>query len=140
MRLYTAGHILDYAVMRAYGRHVNTLEARHSPPDAYIENEVKHASEKIAEEILRETARIVEEARKVRAFWVSWEELSTKIYNAPNLQRLPRTSKYRIVEIEGVNAIPCTGTHVSNTREVGRVKLVRLEEAVRGLKIYYDVD
>jgi alanyl-tRNA synthetase len=140
MRLHTAGHILDYAVMRVYGRHVNTLEARHSPPDAYIEYEVKHASEKIVEEILREAARIVEEARKVRAFWVSWEELSTKIYNAPNLQRLPRTSKYRIVEIEGINAIPCTGTHVSNTREVGRVKLVRLEETVRGLKLYYDVD
>jgi len=82
----------------------------------------------------------VEEARKVRAFWVSWEELSTKIYNASNLQRLPRTSRYRIVEIEGINAIPCTGTLVSNTREVGRVELVRLEETVRGLKLYYDVD
>jgi Ser-tRNA(Ala) deacylase AlaX len=29
MRLHTAGHILDHAVMRVYGRHVNTLEARH---------------------------------------------------------------------------------------------------------------
>jgi len=44
MRLHTAGHILDYAVMRAYGRHVNTLEARHIPPDACIEYEVEHAS------------------------------------------------------------------------------------------------
>ena len=140
MRLHTAGHILDYAVMKAYGRHVNTLEAQHAPPNAYIEYDARNVSEEVVEEILREATRIVEEARRVNIFWVSWQDLSSRIYNAPNLQRLPRTSRYRIVEIEGVNAIPCTGTHVSNTKEVGRIKILRLEETIRGLKLYYDVD
>lgn len=140
MRLHTAGHILDYAVMKAYGRNVNTLEAQHAPPDAYIEYDARSASKEVVEEVLREATRIVEEARRVKAFWVSWEQLPARIYNAPNLQRLPRTSRYRVVEIEGVNAIPCTGTHVSNTKEVGRIKILRLEETVRGFKLYYDAD
>ncbi|MEM1635080.1 MAG: alanine--tRNA ligase-related protein [Thermosphaera sp.] len=32
IRLHTAGHVLDYAVSKAYGRVVNTLDAHHGPP------------------------------------------------------------------------------------------------------------
>ncbi|MEM4436873.1 MAG: hypothetical protein QXO22_08015, partial [Thermosphaera sp.] len=59
---------------------------------------------------------------------------------APNIQRLPKTSKYRIVEVEGVNAIPCTGTHVANTREIGRVRIIRAERTIRGFKLHYMVE
>jgi alanyl-tRNA synthetase len=38
-----------------------------------------------------------------------------------------------------VNAIPCTGTHVKNTREVGRVRVVRAEPVERGFKLVYSV-
>ncbi|MEM1834284.1 MAG: alanyl-tRNA editing protein [Thermosphaera sp.] len=140
MRLHTAGHVLDYAVSKAYGRVVNTLDAHHGPPEAYMEYEAPPPGDKLLEEIADEASRIVREARKVKWYWVSPSELASRTYNAPNIQRLPKTSKYRIVEVEGVNAIPCTGTHVANTREIGRVGIVRVEKTARGFKLFYTVE
>ena len=37
MRLHTAGHILDYALMKVYNRLVETLSAYHGLPKSYLE-------------------------------------------------------------------------------------------------------
>jgi len=140
MRLHTAGHILDYAVMKAYGKVLNTVDANHGPPRAYVVYEagggLGGGELELVERIANE---VVGQSRPVRAFWVKREELPVRAYNAPNLQRLPLKDLYRVVEIEGVNAIPCTGTHVKNTVEVGGVKIVGVEWHPAGFKVYYDV-
>ncbi len=70
---------------------------------------------------------------------VASEDLENAIYGAPNLGRLPKAERYRIVEIEGVNAMPCTGTHVRNTAEVGRISITGIERIEGGTRIYYGV-
>ncbi|MCS7385170.1 MAG: alanine--tRNA ligase-related protein [archaeon GB-1867-005] len=139
MKLHTTGHILDYALRVVYGEVVDTLAAFHGPPKAYTiyaarvpsNNEVK-LIEKIANEI-------VSENRPVKIIFVNRDELLRITFNAPNLGRLPKSDLYRVVVIEGVNGIPCTGTHIRMTGEIERIKIVDVEEVEGGFKLYYDV-
>ncbi|MEM0004072.1 MAG: hypothetical protein QXE10_01695 [Desulfurococcaceae archaeon] len=35
---------------------------------------------------------------------------------------------------------PCTGTHVKNTGEAGKIRMLRLEKHLRGFKLTYNVE
>ena len=81
-------------------------------------------------ELERELARLVEEAHEVRTVWITDEELDAK----PDLVRTmsvkpPRgVGRVRLLEIDGVDLQPCGGTHVANTREIGALKVVKIEK------------
>lgn len=141
MRLHTAGHILDYAVYRVYGRVVETLDAFHGPPRPYIAYRARPPEPREVEEIERIANSVVEEAIPVEIVFAKPGELERRILNAPNIGRLPpAVSRYRIVATRGVNAIPCTGTHVRNTREVGKIIVKEVEPMEDdSFKLYYDV-
>jgi misacylated tRNA(Ala) deacylase len=82
------------------------------------------------EHLERELARLVEGAHEVRTVWITDEELDAK----PDLARTmsvkpPRgVGRVRLLEIEGVDLQPCGGTHVANTREIGALKVVKIEK------------
>ena len=138
MKLHTAGHILDYAVKTVYGRVVETLDAYHSPPEPYV---VYHAEPPTLLE-LKDMERVANDVvaadLPVRAFYVRSSELERAVLNAPNMSRLPEADVYRVVAIEGVNAIPCTGTHVKRTSEVGRILIKAIEDLGGSFKLVYD--
>lgn len=139
MRLHTAGHILDYAVMKNYGGVLNTLDANHGPPESYVVYEAEFLPESRDLPIIENYANdVVESSRPVKTYWAEPWELTRRTYNAPNLRRLPARDRYRVVEIEGINAIPCTGTHVINTREVGYIEVTRIVRIKNGFKLYYN--
>jgi misacylated tRNA(Ala) deacylase len=77
-----------------------------------------------------ELARLVAEAHDVRTIWIADEELAAK----PELVRTmsvkpPRgTGRVRLLEIEGVDLQACGGTHVANTREIGALRVVKIEK------------
>lgn len=139
MRIHTAGHVLDYAIGKVYGKLIETLSANHGFSNAYIEYKAEIPSENKINMIIEEANRIVREERRVKCIWVSLKDLSKFVFNAPNIDRIPKTDLYRIVIIEGVNGIPCTGTHVLSTGEIGEIKIVDVENTDRGFKLYYDV-
>lgn len=138
MRLHTAGHIVDYAVLMEIGRELLSSKAFHGPPESYVEYIGKHggvspdALEKISNEV-------VSAAKSVYAVWVSKGELNSTIRGAPNMSRLPDLQTYRVVVIDDINAIPCGGTHVANTREVGRIVISEVKEVESGFKVIYNV-
>jgi len=82
------------------------------------------------EHLERELARLIEEAHEVRTVWITDEELDAK----PELVRTmsvkpPRgVGRVRLLEIEGVDLQPCGGTHVANTREIGRLRVAKIEK------------
>jgi misacylated tRNA(Ala) deacylase len=82
------------------------------------------------EHLERELARLVAEAHDVRTIWITEEELDAK----PELVRTmsappPRgAGRVRLLQIDGVDLQPCGGTHVANTREIGAVKIVKIEK------------
>lgn len=140
MRLHTAGHLLDYAVKEVVGEVVPTIKAWHGPPNPYI----KYAAPYPGNEALKRIEDIVNELVKadipVRAVVVSRDELGKVVFNAPNLDRLPDAEKYRVIVIEGVNAIPCSGTHVSRTGEVKRIVLRGVKDEGDSFTLHYDVE
>ena len=77
-----------------------------------------------------ELAKLVAGAHEVRTVWITDEELDAQ----PDLVRTmsvkpPRgVGRVRLLEIEGVDLQPCGGTHVANTREIGALKVVKIEK------------
>jgi misacylated tRNA(Ala) deacylase len=82
------------------------------------------------EHLERELARLVEEAHATKTIWITDEELDAK----PELVRTmsvkpPRgVGRIRLLEIDGVDLQPCGGTHVANTREIGKLRVAKIEK------------
>jgi misacylated tRNA(Ala) deacylase len=82
------------------------------------------------EHLERELARLVAEAHDTRTVWMTDEELDAK----PELVRTmsakpPRgVGRIRLLEIEGVDLQACGGTHVANTREIGALRVAKIEK------------
>ena len=82
------------------------------------------------EHLERELARLVDEAHETRTVWITDEELDAK----PELVRTmsvkpPRgVGRIRLLEIAGVDLQACGGTHVANTREIGRLRVAKIEK------------
>lgn len=138
MRLHTAGHIVDYAVMKVLGNPVVTMSANHGP-NAYIEYLGNPPNRLQLQDIEHEANKIVMSEKPVRVLYVKREELPKVAFNAPNLLRMPQLEVYRIVMIEDVNAMPCGGTHVDNTREVKNIIIKDVEDLGASYKLHYDV-
>jgi misacylated tRNA(Ala) deacylase len=93
-----------------------------------------HMSEPLDKDALNAgLARLVAGAHAVHHRWISEAELDAQ----PQLVRSmsvqpPRTAsgqgRVRVLAIDSVDLQPCGGTHVSNTREVGRVVVTKIEK------------
>jgi Predicted metal-dependent hydrolases related to alanyl-tRNA synthetase HxxxH domain len=138
MRYHTAGHVLDHAVLSSVGSQLTSASAFHGPPEGYIEfeGELGRIDLKEVEEVAN---RVAAEGRRVYAVWVRREELRSAVKGAFNLSRLPDLPRYRIVVIEGINAIPCGGTHVLRTDEVGKMEVTGVEVSSGTTKVRYRV-
>src|SRR5258706_8060821 len=82
------------------------------------------------EHLERELERLVSEAHDVRTVWITDDELDAK----PELVRTmsvkpPRgLGRVRLLEIDGADLQPCGGTHVANTREIGALRISKIEK------------
>ena len=82
------------------------------------------------EHLERELARLVAEAHDVRTLWMTDEELDAR----PELVRTmsakpPRgVGRIRLLQIDGVDLQACGGTHVANTREIGALRVAKIEK------------
>jgi len=77
--------------------------------------------------------RIIFENRQVRTF----TRPDTEIADLP-LRRPPKVQgKIRLVEIDGVDLVPCGGTHCPQTGMIGLLKIVRTERINHKLRIHF---
>src|SRR3954465_14098740 len=82
------------------------------------------------EHLERELARLVSEAHDVRTVWISEEELDAKpdLVRTMSVQPPRGRGRVRLLEIDGVDLQPCGGTHVANTREIGALRVTKIEK------------
>ena len=73
--------------------------------------------------------QLIEEAHEVVPRWISDEELAAKPELVRTMSVKPPSGqgRVRVLDIAGVDLQPCGGTHVRNTREIGRVALGKIE-------------
>jgi misacylated tRNA(Ala) deacylase len=90
-----------------------------------------HMSEPLDKEALNAgLARLVAAERAVRHRWISEDELDAQphLVRSMSVQPPRGLGRVRVLEIEGVDLQPCGGTHVGNTREVGAVRVTKIEK------------
>ena len=78
----------------------------------------------------RELARLVAGGHEVRTRWITDEELDTRpeLVRTMSVQPPRGVGRIRLLAIEGVDLQPCGGTHVANTREVGAMRVAKIEK------------
>lgn len=76
--------------------------------------------------------KAVFECHAVRGYYPSPEELATLEYRS----KLELSENVRIVEIEGVDKCACCAPHVSNTGQVGLIKILECEKYKGGVRLY----
>jgi misacylated tRNA(Ala) deacylase len=127
MRTHTAFHILCGVVWRDYGAQVtggnmDVLSGRMDFEFETLRQElVKEIEEKLNVEVVAERNVRVKILPREEAFQIP-DLIRTKINLLPE-----GITEVRTVEIEGLDLQADGGTHVNNTREVGRIRVVGYE-------------
>ncbi len=131
MRTHTALHILCGVVWKEYGALVTGGDMQ--PLQARMDFELEHMSTDFARELEERVNREVAAARPVTTAVLPREEA----FSNPDLIRtkinlLPAgIQQVRVVDINGLDLQADGGTHVANTREVGRIRVVGHESKGR---------
>lgn len=122
MRLHTATHLLCAIVPhQTNGCSITAQYAR-------LDFDMVEPLER--EHLERELARLVAGAHEVRTVWITDAELDAR----PELVRTmsvkpPRgVGRVRLLEIVDVDLQACGGTHVANTREIGMLRVAKIEK------------
>jgi len=124
--MLVAGYVLVGAVYHLYDARV-TGGAIY-PDRARMDFTLEDLSRDRLAAIEAETNRVIQEGRRVLVRWMSREE-----FERADLVRLARNlvpaelERIRVIEIEGFDAQADGGTHVANTREIGRLVITKTE-------------
>jgi misacylated tRNA(Ala) deacylase len=124
MRIHTALHILCGVIWRDYGASVTG--GNMEPGKARMDFEFERMQKELVAEIEEKINLEVEAARPIKVAILPREEA----FQIPDLIRtkinlLPEgITEVRTVEIEGLDLQADGGTHVRNTSDVGRIKIV----------------
>jgi Ser-tRNA(Ala) deacylase AlaX len=138
MRRHTAAHLLDYCLKTCTGCRVETTDSwlGDDPYVGYRGNAPPDLDIKRLEDLGNS---LIQQGLKVEIKTMARSDAEQLITNAPNLSRLPKTSKLRIVTIQGQIPIPCGGTHVRDLKEVEALEVLRIETAEMGFRLHFKV-
>ncbi len=130
MRMHTALHALIAVLNSKYGVLVtgNQVGLERSRVDVNLER----PDREIVKAAIDETNDIMAKGIPVKIYYLPREE-AMRISGIVKLAKAlpPNIEKLRIVEIEGVDIQADGGPHVANTREIGRVVFLKLENKGR---------
>lgn len=137
-RVHTAGHLIAGIVDARRGP-LRSVKGFHFSQGPYVEFEgtSDEATSTLLAALQAEVDAFIEGGAPVVAELVSYEELERRCWTVPSY--LPRDKPLRTVTIAGLDAVPCGGTHVASTAELGAVSLVKLKRRKGNTKISYRV-
>ena len=125
MRMHTAMHLLG-AVLR-YGVTGGNISADKSRLDFDMDDTIDKDA------VTAALGELVAGAHAVSCRWISDAELDARpdLVRTMSVQPPRGKGRIRLLEIDGVDLQPCGGTHVRNTREVGAVRIGKVEKKGR---------
>jgi alanyl-tRNA synthetase len=138
MRRHTAAHLLDHCLAIHTGSRVETTDSwlGDNPYVGYGGNAPSSLDLKLLQKVGNE---FIQQGLNVEIRIMDRSNAERLIADAPNLARLPRMEKLRIVTIEGQIPIPCGGTHVRNLKEIGALEVSKTEPAKTGFRLHFEV-
>jgi misacylated tRNA(Ala) deacylase len=139
MRSHTACHILSAVIFQETGAKItgNQIEMSRSRVDFSLERFDKA----MMGEYVGKANEIIKQSHTVITSFISRSEALI----LPDLVRLvmdvPEREMIRIVEIEGVDRQACGGTHVRNTSEIGKLKMIKAENKGKAnRRVYFSLE
>ncbi|MCW8805346.1 MAG: hypothetical protein OQK56_02700 [Ignavibacteriaceae bacterium] len=124
-QMHSAEHILNQTMVRMFnsGRSFsNHIEKKKSKCDYHFS---RNLTQQEIEEIESKVNEVIRQDLVVTEEFHSKEDAETKF----NLSKLPDDAgdKIRVIRIGEYDACPCSGLHVSHTREIGTFKIISTE-------------
>ena len=129
MQSHTAEHIVSGLIYKNFGLHNVGFHLSSDEMTADFDGELSGEQLELIETLAN---KAIFECHSVRGYYPSPESLETLEYRS----KLDLTENVRIVEIEGVDMCACCAPHVSNTGEVGLLKILYAEKYKGGVRLY----
>ncbi|ETN42272.1 uncharacterized protein HMPREF1541_04213 [Cyphellophora europaea CBS 101466] len=138
-RIHSAGHILGVAIMRLSreGKLPELVEtkAKHYPGDACVE--FKGLIEGKAKDMIQAASdELVGEARPLTICF--WSRVECAEHNVALPEKI-EGDIFRAVDIEGCGAYACGGTHVTDTKGVGKINVRSIKRQKGTSRVSYSV-
>ena len=126
MRMHTGLHVLVAVLHKRLGVLVTGNQVR--PDKSRVDLNLEKPDPDIVKGAFEEANNLLAEGRPVKVYYMKREEA----FKIPGIVKLakalpPSLETLRIVEIEGIDIQADGGPHVANTREVGRLEFIKLE-------------
>jgi misacylated tRNA(Ala) deacylase len=136
MRYHTCLHLLSGAVFRKFGAGITGGQIYEDR--ARTDFSMPEFNRTVAEELIAEVNRVVQEDHRIVVRFLPRAEAErdpTLVRVAAEL--MPDVKEVRLIDIEGYDVQADGGTHVRSTREVGAVRLERIEnKGARNKRLY----
>ena len=134
-RHHTATHLIGAAARKILGTHVWQAGASKYPDRARLDiTHHKRISLEVIEKIEAHVNELIIEDYQISTDFYSREEADSKYGDTLYQGGAPKYRNVRVVEIPGIDAQACAGTHVSSTSHVVAVKVLRTERIQDGVE------
>ncbi|HHQ45097.1 MAG TPA: alanine--tRNA ligase [Candidatus Altiarchaeales archaeon] len=134
MQHHTSTHIVNAAARKVLGPHVFQAGAHKSADSSRLDiTHYKAVTDAELKAIEAQANKLVDEAHKINIRWMDRGDAEAK-YGMSIYQggAVPGT-ELRIVEVEGVDVEACGGTHLSNTKEAGKIVVLSAKRIQDGV-------
>jgi len=134
MRHHTATHIILAAAKRVLGEHVWQAGAEKTPEKGRLD--ITHHKQLTDEEIRKiedYANKVISDRRPVRPIEMNRMEAEMKYGVSIYEGGVPDSPIIRLLEVQNWDIESCGGTHVSNTSEIGSVKIINVEKIQDGV-------
>lgn len=131
MQQHTGQHIISAAFLKLFNAPTESF---------YIGEKYASIDIDISDITNKEISQIEVLSNKIiqSNFNITSKILDTNEVSEVYLSKVPKEEKYiRMVSIENISASPCSGTHVSNTGEVGLIKIINTSKSKGNIRVSF---
>ena len=137
MRYHTVLHVLNTITLSEYGGWITGVQinADYSRIDFKLEN----FSPSVTTELEKKVNEVLREDHPLKSYTITEAEFRKRPDLLRTLEAQPPIShgRVRVVEIDGFDAQACGGTHMHNTRDVGKFSIFRTDNKGKNNKRLY---
>ncbi len=137
MRYHTVLHVLNTITLSDYNGWITGVQI--NPDYSRIDFKLDNFSPSVTAELEQKVNQVLGEDHPLKSYTISEEEFRNRPDLLRTLEAQPPIShgRVRVVEIEGFDAQACGGTHMHNTREVGKFSIFRTDNKGKNNKRFY---
>jgi alanyl-tRNA synthetase len=133
-RYHTAAHLLGNIVEIAYPQ-LKAVKGHSFPGEAYVEFEGEHIVDPLKiQTVMNEE---LSSDHKISIFEIAPLSFEERFYKLP--YSIPENKKFRVMQIGTLSPVPCGGTHVASTKEIGDIMIRKIKVKNSVIRISYEV-